>query len=299
MVTGMGDVSVRPGEPVRAAGGVLWRGNGAGAVEIAVVHRPRYDDWTLPKGKFKVGEFPVQAAIREVLEETGVVGVPQVRLPSIGYLTGVPGQHKTVDFWSMRATHDYGREADDEVAEVRWLPTHAAAATLTYGHDRGVLAAFGVLPRITAEVLLVRHARAGAKQSWHGDDELRPLDSVGLREAAKLSEVLELFAPAAVVSASPRRCRDTVAPLGLPVKVDPAFDETSPEGVAGARDALLALASTGTPTVVCSQGKVIPPLLTALHPADATATEGYHTPKGTGWLLALSGTNVVSADPFP
>src|SRR5690242_21339296 len=107
MSTGMDDVLVPPGEAVRAAGGVLWRGNGAGAVEVAVVHRPRYDDWTLPKGKFKVGEFPVQAAIREVLEETGVAGVPQVRLPSIGYLTGVPGQHKTVDFWSMRATHDY------------------------------------------------------------------------------------------------------------------------------------------------------------------------------------------------
>jgi 8-oxo-(d)GTP phosphatase len=295
----MDDVLAAPGEAVRAAGGVLWRETGAGAVEIAVVHRPRYDDWTLPKGKFKVGESPVQAAVREVLEETGVVGVPQVRLPTISYLTGVPGQRKSVDFWSMRATHDYGREADDEVAEVRWVATHAAATMLTYGHDRGLVAAFGALPRITAEVLLVRHAHAGSRQSWHGEDGLRPLDSVGLREAAKLSSVLELFAPAAVVSASPRRCRDTVAPLGLPVKVDPAFDEGSAEGVAGAVDALLALASTDTPTVVCSQGKVIPPLLTALHPANATATEGYRTPKGTGWLLALSGTDVVSADPLP
>jgi 8-oxo-dGTP diphosphatase len=296
---GVDDVVVPPGEAVRAAGGVLWRESAAGAVEIAVVHRPRYDDWTLPKGKFKVDEFPVQAAIREVLEETGVVGVPQVRLPSVEYLTGVPGQRKSVDFWSMRATHDYGRHADDEVAEVRWLATPAAAKMLTYGHDRGVLAAFGALPRITAEVLLVRHAHAGSRQSWHGNDELRPLDSVGLGEAARLSRVLELFNPAAVVSATPRRCRDTVAPLGLPVKVDAAFDETSPEGVSGALDALLALAASGTPTVVCSQGKVIPPLLSALHPANATATEGYRTPKGTGWLLALSGAAVVSADPLP
>ncbi|HEX7947218.1 MAG TPA: histidine phosphatase family protein, partial [Phenylobacterium sp.] len=149
---------------------------------------------------------------------------------------------------------------------------------------------------ITAEVLLVRHAHAGSRNAWHGPDELRPLDSVGVRQAAQLSPVLALFAPAAVVSASPLRCRDTVAPTGLPVAVDPAFDETAPEGLPGARRALLALASAATPTVICSQGKVIPPLLADLHPGNATATEGYRTPKGTGWLLALSGTRVVSAD---
>ncbi len=304
------DEQAPPGEPVRAAGGVLWRYAAAdgqtlarhhsdklpGGVEVALVHRPRYDDWTLPKGKLKAGEFPVAAAIREVFEETGVEGVPQVRLPSVHYLTGEPGQRKSIDFWSMRARLDAGHEPDDEVSEVRWLSPRAAADRLTYAHDRGVLAAFLALPRVTAEVLLVRHAHAGSRQSWHGPDELRPLDSVGLRQAAELSPVLELFAPAAVVSASPRRCRETVAPIGLAVTVDPAFDETSPEGVAGARRALLALASAATPTVICSQGKVIPPLLTDLHPANATATEGYRTPKGTGWLLALSGTGVVAAD---
>jgi 8-oxo-dGTP diphosphatase len=288
------------GETVRAAGGVVWREATPGAVEVALVHRPRYDDWTLPKGKLDKGEFPVQAAIREVFEETGVAGVPQVRLPSVEYLTGEPGQYKTVDFWSMRARAESGREPDEEVAEVRWLAPRAAGGLLTYAHDRGVLSAFLALPRITAEILLVRHAHAGSRQSWHGrPDELRPLDSVGLRQAAEISGLLELFAPAAVVSATPRRCRDTVAPLGLAVKVDPAFDETSPEGVPGAREALLALAASGTPTVICSQGKVIPPLLAALHPANTTAVEGYRTPKGKGWLLALSGTGVVSADPLP
>jgi 8-oxo-dGTP diphosphatase len=196
----------------------------------------------------------------------------------------------------MRARAVLPHAADDEVSEVRWVAPRAAARILTYAHDRGVLAAFAALPRITAEVLVVRHAHAGSRQSWHAPDELRPLDSVGSRQAVDLCAVLELFAPAAVVSAAPRRCRETVAPLRLPVEVDPAFDETSPEGVPGAREALLALASAGTPTVICSQGRVIPPLLVALHPANATATEGYRTAKGGGWLLALSGTGVVAAD---
>jgi 8-oxo-(d)GTP phosphatase len=286
-------------EPIRAAGGVVWRAPSPGALEVAVVHRPRYDDWTLPKGKLDDGEYPLQAAIREVFEETGVSAVPQVRLPSVEYLTGEPGRYKTVDFWSMRVRRDFGRDADHEVSEVRWLPPRAATGLLTYAHDRGVLAAFVALPPVTAEVLLVRHAHAGSRHAWHGPDELRPLDSVGLREAAELCGLLELFAPAAVISASPRRCRDTVAPLGLPVKVDPAFDETSPEGIPGAAKALLALASADAPAVICSQGKVIPPLLSALHPGNATAVEGYRTPKGAGWLLALSGTAVVAADPLP
>jgi 8-oxo-dGTP diphosphatase len=285
---------------VRAAGGVVWRETSGGAVQVVLVHRPRYGDWTLPKGKLDPGEYPVQAAIREVFEETAIHAVPQVRLPTVGYLTGEPGQYKTVDFWSMRVREEHGRVPDDEVSEVRWATPRDAAAMLTYAHDRGLLNAFTALPRIDAEVLLVRHAHAGSRQSWHGrPDELRPLDSVGLREAVALCAVLDRFAPAAVVSATARRCRDTVAPLGLAVTVDAAFDETSPEGVRGAAKALLALASTGTATVVCSQGKVIPPLLAALHPGNITAAEGYQTPKGTGWLLALSGSAVVAADRIP
>jgi 8-oxo-(d)GTP phosphatase len=284
--------------PVRAAGGVVWRPAGPGAVEVALVHRPRYDDWTLPKGKLATGEHPLLAAVREVFEETGVEAVPQVRLPTIDYLTGEPGLRKSVDFWSMRVRADHGREPDDEVAEVHWLPPRAATARLTYAHDRGVLAAFTVLPRITAEVLLVRHGQAGSRQSWHGPDRLRPLDSVGRQQAAELAELLRPFAPAAVVSADPVRCRDTVAPVGVAVTVDPAFDETSPAGVPGARAALLALAARATPTVICSQGKVIPPLLAELHPANTTAIESYRTPKGSGWLLSLARTGVVSADPF-
>jgi len=68
----------------------------------------RYNDWTLPKGKLEPGEPSLAAAVREVREETGIDGVPQVRLPSIQYLTGEPGVEKVVDFWSMRVHRDRG-----------------------------------------------------------------------------------------------------------------------------------------------------------------------------------------------
>jgi len=283
---------------VRAAGGVPWRA--AAGVEVALVYRPRYGDWTLPKGKLEKHEHPLVAAVREVCEETGITGVPQLRLPTIRYLTGEPDVEKLVDFWSMRVRADAGHEPDDEIAEVRWVPLAQAASQLSYKHDRGVVATFARLPRITAEVALVRHAYAGSRHAWHGPDRLRPVDSVGHDQAAKLTAVLEVLAPDRIVAASPQRCRETVLPLaekvGLPVKVDAAFDEDADDGVAGAAAALMALAAEGGSTVICSQGKVIPPLLRLLRPAGASTVEDFDTHKGTGWLLGIAGTTVVGVD---
>jgi 8-oxo-(d)GTP phosphatase len=283
---------------VRAAGGVPWRDHSG--LEVALVYRPRYGDWTLPKGKLERGEHPLLAAVREVHEETGLTCTPQVRLPTIRYLTGEPGVEKQVDFWSLAVRVDAGREPDHEIAEVRWVPVPEAAALLSYKHDRGVLAAFAALPRITALVVLVRHANAGARTAWHGPDRLRPLDSVGHRQVEALTPLLAATGPDRTLSATPVRCRETVAPvadrLGLSVKVDPVFDEDSLDGVEGAAAAVRALAAEGGTTVVCSQGKVIPPVLRLLRPASATMVEEFPTPKGTGWLVAFAGTTAVSAD---
>jgi len=284
---------------VRAAGGVPWRGAGDD-LEVALVHRPRYGDWTLPKGKLEAREHPLRAALREVHEETGLSCVPQVRLPTITYLTGEPDVQKSVEFWSMRVAEDHGREADHEIDEVRWVPLRAAGGVLTYKHDRGVLSAFAQLPRITAEIALVRHAQAGARHSWHGPDSLRPLDSVGVRQAEELSGLLALLAPQRIRSATPVRCRDTVAPLaaslGIEVTVDPAFDEDAAGGVPDALTALRELAEAGGASVVCGQGHSIPPVVTAARPRNATTDHGFDTPKATGWLLAWSGTALITAD---
>ncbi len=279
-----------PQTTVRSAGGVVWRGIGRGR-EVMLVHRDRYGDWTLPKGKLEPGEAVLAAAVREVLEETGVTAVPQLRLPTVEYLTGTPGELKSVDFWSMRVVTDAGRESDHEVSEARWVPVGDAPAMLTYSHDRGVLRAFTEAPPVTTELVLVRHAHAGTREGWTGPDELRPLSRRGLAEVQRLTPVAGLFQPSRVISAEPVRCQETVAPLGLPVELEPAFGEHSPAGVPGARTALLALARRGRTTVVCSQGKVIPPLLDSMRPQSWPLADDFQTPKGTGWLLAFAGNN--------
>ena len=126
------------GEPeVRAAGGVPWRRDGD-ALEVLVIHRPRYGDWTFPKGKLDPGETWEQAAVREVWEETAIVAVLGVEIAGTEYRDR-HGCAKHVRYWSMPVAADAGFEPNDEVDERRWVSAAAAAGLLTYDHDRTVL----------------------------------------------------------------------------------------------------------------------------------------------------------------
>lgn len=120
---------------IEAAGGVVARDDG----RVAVVHRPRYDDWTLPKGKLDAGESFEQAALREVEEETGLRARLVRELPPARY--EVRGRPKLVRYWLMAVVDDPAFEPNDEVDELRWLVPADAAALLTYDRDKEVLSA--------------------------------------------------------------------------------------------------------------------------------------------------------------
>jgi 8-oxo-(d)GTP phosphatase len=303
---------------IRSAGGVVWRPvsafrdapgtdpdgiSGAGGVEVAVIHRNRYDDWSLPKGKLDRGEHELAAAVREVREETGVTAIPQVRLPSTRYLTGEPDTEKSVEFWSMQQLSSSMFVTNDEVDELRWLSPHDAMGLLTYAHDRGVVAAFAELPPVTGLAVVVRHADAGSRVEWAvdsntGHDDDRPLDELGQKQVAALTPLLSLFKPARVYAPPLVRCVDTVAPLGLPVRTDPVFAEETDAPPSAVADRLRALVAESGRIVVASQGGVIPDLVAELHPANAIASRTYKTPKGSGWVLTFRGDDLVAADPL-
>jgi 8-oxo-dGTP diphosphatase len=124
-------------EQVRAAGGVVVRDG-----LVAVVHRPRYDDWTLPKGKLDEGESFEEAALREIDEETGLRARLVRELPSVRY--EVRGRPKVVRYWLMEVESDHGFVANDEVDELRWVEPAQGLALLSYDRDREVLRAAGL-----------------------------------------------------------------------------------------------------------------------------------------------------------
>ena len=136
-----------PRPQVRAAGGLVWRaamvpdGDGAArpGYEVVLVHRGRYDDWSFPKGKLDRGETYADAAVREVMEETGLVCTLGAELPSVRYRDG-KGRLKLVRYWAMRPTELRPWVPNDEIDGRRWVPLDVAADMLTYDHDRKLLA---------------------------------------------------------------------------------------------------------------------------------------------------------------
>jgi 8-oxo-dGTP diphosphatase len=124
-------------DQVRAAGGVLWRPSGDEGIEIAVVHRPRYDDWSLPKGKLDEGESFEEAALREVQEETGMRCALGRELGETHY-EDRKGRPKVVRYWAM-SDCDGEFQPNDEVDELRWLPIAEAKDALTYDFDRELI----------------------------------------------------------------------------------------------------------------------------------------------------------------
>ena len=213
---------------IRAAGAVLWRAR-AGGIETALVHRPRYDDWSFPKGKSLPGEHVLLTAVREVEEETGVRAALGRRLASQSY--PVDGQPKRVEYWAARPVSAEQFTPGDEVDGLAWLPLAAARERLSYPRDVSVLDSFTAGPADTAPVILLRHAAAAARRAWrkagHAADLARPLTEVGQEQARALSELLSTFAPARVISSAAQRCLETVTPYaekaGVPVTPEPAF----------------------------------------------------------------------------
>ncbi|RKR90680.1 8-oxo-dGTP diphosphatase [Micromonospora pisi] len=282
---------------IRAAGGVVWRPSDRG-VEVCLVHRPRYNDWSLPKGKLEPHEHPLAAAVREIAEEADVRAVPQARLRSVRYFSD--GRPKVVDYWAMRAVGAGGFEPETEVDDIRWLPVEEAIGLVTYPHDVWVLREFADLPPVTAVLAVFRHARAGNRATWSGPDTARPLDPAGLVQAGQVATLAALLRPEGLWSASARRCVQTLEPLAalldLPIEVDSHFDEPKPGqdvsecALAGAAR-MAELAATGRTVVISGQGKVIPGALEHL----TGASDDYRTPKGEGWLLAFTTDHLTSA----
>jgi 8-oxo-dGTP pyrophosphatase MutT (NUDIX family)/phosphohistidine phosphatase SixA len=277
-------------EEVKAAGAVVWRQAGSGT-QVALVHRPKYDDWSFPKGKLLPGEHVLLAAVREVAEETGLIVTLGRRMPPERYdYAAVP---KRVDYWvAVVAAAPGGFAPNAEVDELAWVAASAAGARLSYPGDVETLADFRAGPLRTVPLILVRHASAGSKSQWRKDDRSRPLDARGKKDARALAELLRCFGIGRVVSSPAERCVATVRPYaalaGVEVEIEPVLEVAKKAAVADpeAAKAMAVLAAADKPVVVCAHRENMPFLLDAAF-AELGADSPLIKPLRKGEFLVL------------
>ena len=246
-----------------------------GVLEVALVHRPRYDDWSWPKGKLDPGEDWITAAARETHEETGL----QVRLgrplPEARYLLltkSGESAEKVVRYWTSTVIGGTG-VLENEIDAVEWLDVIEANLRLDYAHDREQLRALvrahgdGALE--TWPLVIVRHAKAVARSDWQGDDRERPLVVRGRERADALIPVLAAYGITHILTSPSVRCLDTISPYAVWSGTEPHRKKgLSEEGHEASPDKavqhLEAVLERGEPTTICSHGPVMTALLATL-----------------------------------
>jgi 8-oxo-(d)GTP phosphatase len=279
---------------VRAAGGIVRR-RVNGHVHIVLVHRPRYDDWSFPKGKLLAGESFEAAALREVLEETGLACRIDAELPLSRYIDQT-GRPKVVRYWSMEPLDGDELHPTGEVDEARWFTIAETRDVLTYDRDRALLdAAVGK----DAPAYLVRHVKAGDRSKWSGDDRSRPPSKAGHRQAKALVHILSGRIIERILSSPAIRCIETVDPLadqrGLPIeKRDDLLEGAPLSGMLALLDAL-----RSTPSVLCGHGDLIPAVIEYFEERGASIGPDRGWKKGSVWILEREAGIIVSATYIP
>lgn len=271
---------------VYAAGALVWR-IVDGKLRILVIHRTKYADVTLPKGKVDPGETLPETAVREIFEETGIrvhlgapIGVSHYRLPS--------KRQKIVYYWAAHATDTAVRQSafvpNKEVAGLEWVSPKRALSYLSYPVDVEILENFlrlegdGVLE--TFPIIVLRHAKALSRSDWSQADAARPLTARGTKQAQAIRGTLASFGVRRIVSSSAIRCVTTVVPLATTlgrdiIRTDNLSQDAFEAGTADVRSVIGKRVRSRKAAVLCSHRPVIPTIMRELALATGTVEGQY------------------------
>lgn len=288
-----------PEESIWAAGCVVGRWNDNHKPRYLIVHRPRYDDWSLPKGKLDDGETFLEAALREVEEETGFVGKKPRPIGSVGYLTQA-GNPKVVRWWLVTVKSG-SFVPNKEVDRIKWVSHRKALTKLSYRNDREVLERANDMfhDRSAGMIYLVRHASAGIRSETDANDWKRPLDKRGKRQTKALRDLLMAHPITRIGSSNYPRCVETVKPfakrLGIPVEMETALVE----GAHPHRIVSLIHDLQSESAVLCSHGDVIGDFIGHLFAEGVPMDGPEKSEKGSIWELRTVSGRVVSGRYVP
>jgi len=285
---------------IQAAGAVLWRYSTSKKIEIALVHRPRYDDWSLPKGKVEEKESHIACAYREVLEETGYASIFG---PQIGQaMYKVPEGKKVVRYWSAQAIGEpVGSIDKDEIDEILWLEEKEARKKLTLDDDRAIVDFFIEFGVQTTPLVLLRHAKALKRDEWDGDDSDRPLDNLGQVQAKRLLPQFYPNSISEIHSSDAYRCMQTVEDLTRALDLNTIIGlDLSEDMYAKDKEAALDYVSTlmqqGNRAVICSHNPILPKVLKKLVGKKYFKELDSKLEPAEAWVIHHRDGEVVSVD---
>ena len=283
---------------IQAAGAVVWRNN-KDKTEVAIIHRPKYNDWSFPKGKLEVGESLIACAHREVFEETNIQTEFGPFLGDIEYLT--PDGKKQVSFWAAKAITHKDFSPNSEVDQLKWVEVKKLKELLTLETDKKILAQFVKLDFDTKPFILLRHAKAITRDEWQGDDDDRPLDSLGQNQAKRLLSIYQVYNIEQIHTSDAVRCYDTVNPMvkGLAIKLEVTgklSESTYKKDKEKAFDYAKDLIKEDARILLCSHNPILPKMLNRLtKKSDVDADEGKLSP-ADGWVIHRSGKAIIQVD---
>jgi 8-oxo-dGTP diphosphatase len=276
---------------IEAAGAVTFRPDG----DVLLVHRPQYDDWSLPKGKIDHDEYLARTAVREVAEETSVrirLGMP---LRTIGYMTERGA--KRVHFWRGSVLKELSFAPNSEVDAIAWVPPATALRQLSYVDERHVLEEAMDTPT-TTPVLIVRHGKAMDRKNWSAKDAARPLTTRGRKQAIDLISLFDAFDVRSVVSSASVRCVQTLRPYArqLRTEVETWSVLSEEHGIEHPKDVrklmnrlVAAAIASDSAIAVCGHRPVLPTMFESL------GVEARHIVPATAVVAHLDGTGTVRA----
>jgi 8-oxo-dGTP diphosphatase len=285
---------------IRAAGALLWRESNERTIEIALIHRPKYDDWTLPKGKIEEGETALQCAHRELFEETGIKASFTRQLGTVEYEES--GQLKRVLFWSAQCALEASTFiANEEVDVLEWLAPDQALAKASHDSDRQMIENFLIQSPHTDTLIILRHTKALERGDWDEVDSERTLDEVGFDQAQLLIKHLEPFAIEEVYTSDYVRCVQTVTPLahsrGLTISQVPSLnEETFEEDPLRSVSFANALKQDEKNILICSHNPVIPTMLRGILNTKLKNKDLIKLEPGDAWIVHRVQGEIVGLD---
>lgn len=283
-----------------AAGAVVWRKSAKGITEIAIIHRPKYDDYSLPKGKIEPNESLISCAFREVFEETNLTTQFGPFLGEVEYFS--PDGLKKVSYWSAKSIdEDSVFKPNNEVDQLLWSPLSKAIDKLTSETDKEIIGRFVNSFYDSQPIILLRHAKALARSEWPADDDDRPLDALGQTQASRLLSIYQVFNVKEIHTSDAIRCYDTVSPmakaLNLNLIVTGKVSESSfKKDKEKAFDYLKELLKADKSTILCSHNPVLPKLLTKVSKKNDLTPDEDKLQPADAWILHRVGKDVLQVD---